>query len=167
MQPKTPYVSNKDGLDKAYENKNTYQNGSTLFVAGTLNKKDYWDDITKIPFNTVDKSNRYEDANKVIEDNIIQGHPITKLIGHSLGGAVSLKLVEKYPNYPMVATTYGAPFKTKAGELFSSTIAGTRYRHSYDPVSVLDKASKTIAIQDPSVTNPHTYSGYGGLDDNE
>ena len=165
MTPKTPYVSNKNGLDQAYENKNTYQNGSTLYIAGTLNNQDKWDDITKVPFSTVDKSQRYQDANKVIEDNIMQGHPITNLIGHSLGGAVSLKLVEKYPNYPMSATTYGAPFKTKPGELFSTTIAGNRFRHPYDPVSAFDKASKTITIQDPSVTNPHTYSGYGGLDD--
>ena len=51
MQPKTPYVSNKDGLDNAYENTNTYQNGSTLYIAGTLNNQDHWDDISKVPVN--------------------------------------------------------------------------------------------------------------------
>ena len=166
MQPETPYVSNAEGLGKAYSNRDTflYQNGTTLFVGGTQTAKDVWDDL-KIPFDKVDQSKRYIDANKIIEDNILEGHPISNLVSHSLGGAVSLKLVEKYPEHPMTATTYGAPMKTARGELFSSTIAGERYRHPFDPVSMLDKTSRTIPIQDPSIMNPHSYEGYGGLDD--
>lgn len=166
MQPKSPYVSNEEGLGKAYSNRDTflYQNGTTLFVGGTQTAKDVWDDL-KIPFDKVDQSKRYIDANKVIEDNILEGHPITNLVGHSLGGATILKLVEKNPEHAMTATTYGAPMKTAPGELFSTTIAGERYRHPFDPVSMLDQASRTIPIQDPSIINPHSYEGYGGLDD--
>jgi hypothetical protein len=54
---KTPSISNQEGLDKAYkENNYVFKNGSTLYIAGTATKRDVYDDITKVPFNTVDKS---------------------------------------------------------------------------------------------------------------
>ena len=86
------------------------------------------------------------------------------MIGHSLGASAGLKLVDKYPYYPMSSTSYGAPVAVAPGELVSHTISGERYRHPYDPISFLDNGAKTIPIQDPNVWNPHDYKGYGNKD---
>ena len=126
--------------------------------------QDIWDDITKVPFNRVDQSQRYKDANKIIENNILEKHPITNIIGHSLGGSVSLKLVDEHPEHLAMTTSYGAPVATSPGQLVSNIISGSRYRHPYDPVSMLDNGAKTISIQNPNVWNPHDYHGYNGLD---
>ena len=81
-------LSNQEGLDKAYNaDKYVYQNGSTLFIGGTSTFQDAWDDL-KIPFDKVDQSQRYKDANKIIESNILEKHPITNIVAHSLGASV-------------------------------------------------------------------------------
>ena len=66
---KTPYLTNQEGLDKAYVSpKYVYQNG---YIGGTQTARDIWDDL-KIPFNKVDQSQRYKDASKIIEQNIVE-----------------------------------------------------------------------------------------------
>ena len=155
-------LTNQEGLEKAYKAPNyIYQDGSTLFIGGTQTARDVWDDITKIPFNKVDQSKRYIDANKIVENNILDKHPINNIIGHSLGALVGLKLVDKHTEHPMTTTSYGAPVAVGPNQLVSPIISGNRYRHNYDPVSMLDYGSKTIPIQDPKVMNPHDYHGYG------
>ena len=63
-------LTNQEGLEKAYQSPNyIYQDGSTLFIGGTQTARDVWDDL-KIPFDKVDKSKRYQDANKLVENNI-------------------------------------------------------------------------------------------------
>jgi hypothetical protein len=161
---KTPYLSNQEGLDKAYASpKYVYQNGETLYIGGTQTAHDIWDDL-KIPFNKVDQSQRYKDASQVIEKNIVEGHPIHNIVAHSLGASAGLKLVDKYPNYPMTTTSYGAPIAVASNQLISPIISGERYRHPYDGVSGFDYGAKTIPIQDPKVWNPHSYQGYGNKD---
>ena len=163
---KTPTISNQEGLDKAYKEKNyVFKNGSTLYIAGTQTKRDVYDDITKVPFNRVDKSQRYIDASQVIENNILDKTPITNIVAHSLGGSVGLKLVDNYKEHPMTTTVYGAPIKTATDKLISTTISGDRYRHSYDPISMFDGGAKTIPIQN-NIMNPHSYHGYGNKDIN-
>ena len=163
---KTPYLTNQEGLDKAYVSpKYVYQNGETLYIGGTQTARDIWDDL-KIPFDKVDQSQRYKDASKIIEQNIVEKHPITNVVAHSLGASVGLKLVDKYPNYPMTTTSYGAPIAVGSNQLISPIISGERYRHPYDGVSGFDHGAKTIPIQDPNVWNPHSYKGYGNKDIN-
>jgi pimeloyl-ACP methyl ester carboxylesterase len=163
---KTPYLTNQEGLDKAYVSpKYVYQNGETLYIGGTQTARDIWDDL-KIPFDKVDQSQRYKDASKIIEQNIVEKHPITNVVAHSLGASVGLKLVDKYPNYPMTTTSYGAPIAVGSNQLISPIISGERYRHPYDGVSGFDYGAKTIPIQDPKVWNPHSYKGYGNKDIN-
>ena len=95
-------LTNQEGLEKAYKSPNyIFQDGSTFFIGGTQTARDVWDDITKIPIDKVDKCKRHQDANKIVENNILQNHPIQNLVSHSLGSAVSLKLVDKYPSYSM------------------------------------------------------------------
>ena len=128
-------------------------------------KRDIYDDITKVPFNRVDKSQRYLDASQIIENSILDKKPITNIIGHSLGGSATLKLVDNYKEHPMTTTVYGAPIKTARDTLLSTTISGERYRHPYDPVSMFDGGAKTIPIQS-NIINPHSYNGYGNKDIN-
>ena len=72
--------------------------------------------------------------------------------------------MDKYPNYPMTTTSYGAPIAVDSNQLISPIISGERYRHPYDGVSGFDYGAKTIPIQDPKVWNPHSYQGYGNKD---
>jgi len=163
---KTPSISNQEGLDRAYKEKNyVFKNGNTLYIAGTQTKRDIYDDITKVPFNRVDKSQRYLDASQIIEKSILDNKPISNIVAHSLGGSVGLKLVDNYKEHPMTTTVYGAPVKTARDTLLSTTISGERYRHPYDPVSMFDGGAKTIPIQN-NIINPHSYNGYGNKDIN-
>ena len=128
---KTPSISNQEGLDRAYKEKNyVFKNGNTLYIAGTQTKRDIYDDITKVPFNRVDKSQRYLDASQIIENSILENKPISNIIAHSLGGSVGLKLVDNYKEHPMTTTVYGAPVKTARDTLISTTISGERYRYT-------------------------------------
>jgi hypothetical protein len=163
---KTPSISNQEGLDRAYKEKNyVFKNGNTLYIAGTQTKRDIYDDITKVPFGRVDKSQRYLDASQIIENSILENKPISNIVAHSLGGSVGLKLVDNYKEHPMTTTVYGAPVKTARDTLLSTTISGERYRHPYDPVSMFDGGAKTIPIQN-NIINPHSYNGYGNKDIN-
>ena len=55
---------NEMGLNKADQvDKKLHVDCDTLFIAGTSNKQDVWDDITKVPFyGSVKDSQRYKDA---------------------------------------------------------------------------------------------------------
>ena len=113
----------------------------TLFVAGTSDLHDVWDDL-KIPLGLTKHSRRYKQAD---EDLKKHGDNVKDLVGHSLGGATILEL-DKNKGNKFNATTYGAPvFSTKGGE---------RYRNYGDPVSIFDRC----AHSDLKMTiSPHTY----------
>ena len=78
------------GLDKAYNlDSGSYVFGDTLFVAGTKSLRDVWDDL-KIPFGLTSWSDRYQQA-----DRVLQASPqVRRVVGHSLGGAVALELAK-------------------------------------------------------------------------
>ena len=130
------FVSDADGLKEAYNTKSgVYQYGKRLYIAGTRDKQDVWDDITKIPFwgNSTDIA-RYKTAAEYIKE-----HPeITQLTGHSLGGAVALEL-QKQLNEIHGTRTFGAPVYSSNYE----TKENDRYRNKNDPVSAFDKAAHT------------------------
>ena len=124
---KIPELSDEEGLSKAYDQPNKiYINNHKMYIAGTSNWQDVWDDL-KIPFHLTRYSQRYEDAEKLLNE-----HPeVDSLISHSLGSAVALKLNKNYPN-KYDTTTYGSPtvdFSDKKGK---------RFRHPLDPISALD-----------------------------
>ena len=62
---------NEYGLNKAYNNTNKiYVQGDSLYVAGTSNFKDVYDDITKIPFyGDIKNSTRYAQAKTALDLN--------------------------------------------------------------------------------------------------
>ena len=100
-----PQITDKEGLQKAYSNDSKlYTHGNTLCVAGTSNLHDVHDDLT-IPFNQTSQGLIYRDAHAVLRTN-----PLNKnVVGHSLGGAMTLELQNNYTVLDLTTSTYGAP----------------------------------------------------------
>ena len=138
---------NEIGLNNAYNNANkVYIKDNTMFIAGTSDLKDAYDDITKIPFyGDITQSTRYSQAKAALDAN----PNINKIIGHSLGGSVALQFQKD--NGRFETTTYGAPV------LQIGSTKGSRYRFPYDPISYLDNGAITVGKLS---INPHSYSNY-------
>ena len=87
-------ISDEEGLKRAYDTKyGLYQHYNKLFIAGTKDfPVDHIDDF-KLPFDdTLNKTKRGRDADAYYRSH----HEIDTVIGHSLGGAVSLALEKQY-----------------------------------------------------------------------
>jgi len=81
-------VTDTIGLQRAYRSANRlYRNRDTLYVAGTIDLADVYDDWIKTPFHQVPIINRYKVANKYLDSQ--EGQGIKRLVGHSLGGGDS------------------------------------------------------------------------------
>jgi hypothetical protein len=137
-------IQDREGLTSAYKQPySMYKYGDTLFIAGTQASRmftpykrdgqilpealsDAMDDLL-IPFHQTCLSQRYRDARKVIENDT----SIKTIVGHSLGGAVSLQLQNDLKDRNLKVTTYGAP-------VFSNEQSTNRYRNPGDPISILD-----------------------------
>ena len=87
-------ITDEEGLKRAYDSQyGLYQHYSKLFIAGTKNfPQDHLDDL-KLPFDdTLNKTKRCRDADAYYRSH----HEIDTVIGHSLGGSVSLAIEKKY-----------------------------------------------------------------------
>ena len=114
-------------------------------LAGDL--QDMWDDASKVPFGLVRYSDRYRSA----EPMLLANPQVTKVRGHSLGGAVTLELAKNHPERHLETRVYGAPVLTFHND------AGERYRHPGDFISMLDFGARN----EPNVNwNPHSYEGF-------
>ena len=100
-------------MKRAYDTKDRlYQHYNKLFIAGTKDfPQDHIDDF-KLPFDdTLNETKRGRDADAYCRSH----HEIDSVIGHSLGGSVSLALEKKYKkegNNPygiIQSKTFGAP----------------------------------------------------------
>ena len=97
------FLSDTQGLKLAYENPDgMYQNGSILYIAGTKNGRDVYDDL-KLPLYQTQQTKRYKDVDKFIKDGTIEvdGKPlrgITDIVSHSLGSAVGQQINNDYGN---------------------------------------------------------------------
>ena len=100
-------------MKRAYETRDgLYQHYNKLFIAGTKDfPQDHIDDL-KLPFDdTLNKTKRGRDADAYYRSH----HEVDTVIGHSLGGAVSLALEKQYKkegNNPygiIQSKTFGAP----------------------------------------------------------
>jgi len=152
------FAQDEAGLDQAYADATdtgVYYDPATRteYVKGSVTKRDWMDDFTTIPFwGNVQDAERYQQADKAYEDLLKQGKPIDRVVGHSLGGSVALELL-KEKGIPL-SRTFGAPVLD-----LNFTKESERFRHPLDPVSVLDRSAKW----GPLVAYPHTYSGFGVL----
>jgi hypothetical protein len=142
---------NKLGLDKAYESNNKLHiQEDTLFVAGTSNLQDIWDDL-KIPLGLTRYSQRYKDAEKLLVEN----PQIKSVIGHSLGSAVSDELSKRNTDKKLKTTLYGSPFVD-----FTGTQSENRFRHKFDPISIFDRKAQTVDLGLVSPFKSHGYEQY-------
>ncbi len=136
-------LEDKEGLDRAYQQGDAYTRNTTMFVAGSHTARDWYDDVTKIPFwGGVQKSERYQQADKMLTAN----PQVRTVIGHSLGGSVAHELQKNHPGLKSV--TYGAPsisWGTGGGE--------NRFRNAYDPVSMFDRGATRLR-------QPHPFSHF-------
>ena len=136
------YLSDAIGLRLAYERPDgLYQNGTRLYVAGTGGGRRWlgnlYDDITKVPFNRTNETQRFKDAKRKIEE---EGN-IEQIIGHSLGGATTLHLSKDYDNR-FKTRVYASP--TVSFEKPDRTEQNVRVRGKYDPISILDRGAVTV-----------------------
>ena len=130
------------GLRLAYESPDgLYQNGTRLYIAGTGGGGrwigDLYDDITKVPFNRTNETQRYKDAKRKIEE---EGN-IEQIIGHSLGGAITLHLNRDYDN-KYKTRVYASP--TFSFQKPEETGQNLRIRGKYGPISILDQGAITV-----------------------
>ena len=125
------------GLDKAYaSNSNLHLDGDTLYIAGTKTLGDVWDDL-KLPFHKTQQTQRYKEAQAVIEKN----PQITNLVAHSLGSAVSTELQQTHSKKQLKSVQYGAPLFRPFGNTDDNTQS---FRHPFDPVSAFNNNATTI-----------------------
>jgi hypothetical protein len=155
------YQQDEVGLEKAYNNKSypgVYydQSTRTMYVKGTSNAQDWWDDFSKIPvWGNLQDSFRYKDAERAYNDLLQRGMPVDRVVGHSLGGSVALQQQSDH-DIPY-SRTFGAPV-FDLNPLHRGTV--DRVRHPLDPVSVFDRGAKW----GPLMAYPHTYTGFQSLD---
>ena len=106
-------ISDEEGLKRAYDTRDgLYQHSNKLAIAGTKDFPTDHIDNLKLPFDdTLNKTKRGRDADAYYRSH----HEIDTVIGHSLGGAVSLALEKQYKKegnnpYGIVQSkTFGSP----------------------------------------------------------
>ena len=80
---------------------------------------------------------------------VLDANPqLTRVVGHSLGGAVALDLQKRNPSLHSV--TYGAPVLD-----INPFVHNERYRHMGDPVSAFDWGAESWLP--PKGGHPHSY----------
>jgi hypothetical protein len=152
------FQEDEQGLVNAYNDKTSTgvyydPNTRTEYIKGSVTKRDWYDDFTKVPFwGDTRESERYQQAESAYNNMQASGHAVDRVVGHSLAGSVALEL-QKDKHIPK-SRTFGAPVFDLAGS------GGERYRHPLDPVSVLDRG----ATWGRASLFPHTYTGYERFD---
>ena len=152
---------NETGLELAYKNKLTYTYiiGDTLFIGGTQNSQDVYDDVRHVPWwGNMKQTQRYRDAETHLKNN----PQIKRLVGHSLGASVALALQKNNPDkYDVV--TYGAPVTIGLDPFRKGKVE--RYKHigkagESDPIASLDFFANEVPINSSNPFKLHSYKGY-------
>ena len=148
-------------MKQAYKSKDClHQHYNNSFIAGTRDfPRDHIDDL-KLPMNdTLNKTKRGRDADMHYRSH----NEIDTVIGHSLGGSVSLALEKQYKKesnnpYGIVQSqTSGAP-------VISSNFSGpdpNRIRWAGDPTSALEFNSTTVMPPFKQRFNNSAHSYFG------
>ena len=153
-------LEDRAGLKNAYDSPSgLYKTGKTLFISGTTGKdrsitRDILDDLTHLPSRGAERTEKYKDALKMLE----QSPEITRLVGHSLGNAVANTLDQNFPN-KYETTVYATP-AVKPKRKGKQNPKHQDFRNPNDPVSVLDGYAITSNFND---TNPLVAPGFKTL----
>ena len=140
------FITDTMGLKLAYESPDRiYRNGSQLYIAGTKDPIDFYDDL-KLPFYQTRNTKRYKDVDKFIRDDSIEidgkkHYGVTDIISHSLGSAVGQQINYDYGNI-FRSRSYGSPFVS--GQRPEDTGTNLRIRGANDVVSMFDRGAITI-----------------------
>ena len=159
------FLTDTQGLRLAYESPDRiYQNGSILYIVGTKDPIDFYDDI-KLPFYQTRNTKRYKDVDKFIKDGTIEVDGkkltgITDIISHSLGSAVGQQINNDYDNI-FRSRSYGSPFVS--GQRPEDTGTNLRIRKSGDPVSMFDSGSITLNRGTLNPLQNHSYQDIGNV----
>jgi hypothetical protein len=149
------FKQDEAGLEQAYNDATSpgvfYDPDTrTEYIKGSSTARDWYDDFTKIPFwGDTTKSERYEQASTAYKNLQNAGHPVDRVVGHSLGGSVALEMQNQY-GIPR-SRTFGAPVLdlNPKGRV-------EWYRHPLDPVSILDRKATWGSLK----AYPHTYTSF-------
>ena len=154
------FLTDTQGLRLAYESPDRiYRNGSQLYIAGTKDPIDFYDDL-KLPFYQTRNTKRYKDVDKFIKDGTIEvdGEKltgITDIISHSLGSEVGQQINNDYGNI-FRSRSYGSPFVS--GQRPEDTGTNLRIRKSGDPVSAFDNATINLNRSSLNPLDNHSYA---------
>ena len=163
------FLTDTQGLKLAYESPDRiYRNGSQLYIAGTKDPIDFYDDL-KLPFYQTRNTKRYRDVNKFIEDDAIEidgkkHYGITDIISHSLGSAVGQQINNDYGNI-FRSRSYGSPFIS--GQRPDETGTNLRIRKAGDPVSMFDSGSLTLNRSSLNPLDNHSYADIANVHNKE
>ena len=158
---------NEEGLNLAYKrNKGIlpyiYPERDTLYIAGTQNAQDVYDDVRHVPFwGDMKKTERYKTAETYLNKN----PQIKRLVGHSLGGSVVLALQKNNPERNYEVVTYGAPVFVGLDPFRDKKFKVQRFKHigreaQSDPISSLDMFATIVPINSENPLTLHSYKGY-------
>ena len=159
------FLTDTQGLRLAYESPDRiYRNGSILYIAGTKDPIDCYDDL-KLPFYQTRNTKRYKDVDKLIKDNAIEidgknHYGVTDIISHSLGSAVGQQINDGYGNI-FRSRSYGSPFVSRQRP--EDTGTNLRIRKSGDPVSMFDEGSRTLNRGALDPLQNHSYQDIGNV----
>ena len=151
------HITDTQGLKLAYESPDRiYRNGSILYIAGTKDPIDFYDDL-KLPFYQTRNTKRYKDVDKFIKDDAVgkKHYGITDIISHSLASAVSQQINDDYGNI-FRSRSYGSPFVS--GQRPENTGTNLRLRKAGDPISLFDRRSITLNRSSLNPLDNHSYA---------
>ena len=155
-------LEDRQGLKNAYDSPSgLYVTGKTLFISGTTGKdgsitRDILDDLIHLPSRSAENTEKYKDAIKMLEKN----PQITRLVGHSLGSAVTNTLNQNFPN-KYETTTYATP-AVKPKRKGKQNPKHRDFRNPNDPVSVLDGFAITSDFNDTNPLVAHGFANFAG-----
>ena len=163
------FLTDTQGLRLAYESPDRiYRNGSQLYIAGTKDPIDFYDDL-KLPFYQTRNTKRYKDVDKFIKDDAIEidvkkHYGITDIISHSLGSAVGQQINTDYGNI-FRSRSYGSPFVSSQRP--EDTGTNLRIRKLGDPVSMFDKGSINLNRSSLNLFDNHSYADIANVKNKE
>ena len=155
-------LEDRQGLKNAYDSPSgLYKTGKTLYISGTTGKdgsitRDILDDLIHLPSRSAENTEKYKDAIKMLE----KSPEITRLVGHSLGSAVTNTLDQNFPN-KYETTVYATP-AVKPKRKGKQNPKHRDYRNPNDPVSVLDGYAITSNFNDTNPLVAHGFSNFAG-----
>ena len=154
------FLTDTQGLRLAYESPDRmYRNGSILYIAGTKDPIDFYDDL-KLPFYQTRNTKRYKDVDKFIQDDAIEidgkkHYGVTDIIAHSLGSAVGQQINNDYGNI-FRSRSYGSPFVS--GQQQEDTGTNLRIRKAGDVVSMFDNGTINLNRSSLNPLDNHSYA---------